>query len=491
MAVTIPARAEPVPAQLARRFDRLSIVTLVSSLWYFQVFGFRALEPDHSLFYGANMLGVVLMLVPLAGIIESRLTAILFVNAALFIPLYVADLPVASNNQIMGAFFSATVLVASAPLLIRHRFRVWEIDREALFAAIAGPGRWLLAVMYFYGVYHKINTDFLNPEVSCGAVLYRALVAPFGLSNWMFGQWSAIWATFVVETAAMILLFSPRYKKIGFIIGVPFHIIIGWSGYGYYMDFSTIVLTTYALFLPAAAPRSLLDTVARWTGSKERALACMRGLTIAAVVVALLYIAVADGWRGLHPNWRTFAPIFTVYSLLFYAFVVWFVPWRSTDSLPLFNFKPRLAAIVPIVFFINGASPYLGLKTENTISMFSNLHTEGRVTNHLIHGVLPFGAHDQDDIVRIVSTSDPRTFTALFDKRSGIRTLENDVGFVRFEFDRILATHPGIEVKFLYQGKEHVNDASWPNSFLGASWFERTFFMFKPVDFERPKICTH
>jgi hypothetical protein len=105
--------------------------------------------------------------------------------------------------------------------------------------------------------------------------------------------------------------------------------------------------------------------------------------------------------------------------------------------------------------------------------------------------VLPFGAAYQDDIVRIISTSDPGAFTSEFDTRSGVRTLSNDVGFVRFEFDRILATHPGIAVAFLYQGKEHTNSATWQNTYLSASWFERTFFMFKPVDFERPKICTH
>jgi hypothetical protein len=491
MAVIIQAKAEPVSTQLAQRFDRLSIVTLLSSLWYFQVFGFRGLDPEYSLFTGSNLLGAVLILLPLAGIVENRLPALLLINAAILIPLYVVDLPIASNNEIMGVFFSLTVLVASAPLVIRHRFRVWDIDRDVLFDAIAGPGRWLLAIMYFYGVYHKINADFLNPEVSCGVVLYRALVAPFGLDNWAFGQWSAIWATFVIETAAMILLFTPRYKKIGFIIGVPFHIIIGWSGYGYYMDFSTIVMATYALFLPAAAPKAFLATAARWAGSEERALTYMRGLTIAAVLVMLLYIAMVDGWRGLNPNWRTFVHIFTIYALLFYAFVVCFVPWHSEDNLPVFNFRPRFAAFLPILFFINGASPYLGLKTENTISMFSNLHTEGRETNHLIHGVLPFGADYQDDIVRIISTSDPEAFTSKFDTRSGIRTLSDNVGFVRFEFDRILASHPGLEVTFLYQGKEHTNGTGWQNSYLSASWFERTFFMFKPVDFERPKICTH
>lgn len=476
----------------ARPFDRLSIVVLFSSLYYAQVWGFLLLRPELGVLEPTNLLGLALVGLCILGVLESRLTPILFINAAFFVASYTAKAPVSSNNQTMAMFFSATVLLACAPLLFRHRLQIWRADREDVFKTIAGPGRWILAVMYFYGIYHKINADFINPEVSCGVVLYKALFDGFGMQNWMIGQWGSIIATFVVEFFAMVLLFSARFKKIGFIIGVPFHIIIGWSEYGYYMDFSTIVIATYALFLPAETPKNFLASAARWTGSEQRALTIMRALIVLAVGAAVIYIVgFHGGWRGFRMQWVHWAPIFTLYAILFYAFTVVYVPWRITDNLPAFKFEPRWAAIVPILFFISSASPYLGLRTEASIAMFSNLHTEGRQTNHLIHGVLPFGAHYQDDVIQVISTSDPGPFLAQFDARSGFRDLSHNIGFVRYEFDKVLADNPDIQVTFRFRGQVRTNDETWENTYLGASPLERAFLMFKPVDFERPKICTH
>jgi hypothetical protein len=55
----------------------------------------------------------------------------------------------------------------------------------------------------------------------------------------------------------------------------------------------------------------------------------------------------------------------------------------------------------------------------------------------------------------------------------------------------MLAKNPDIKVTFMYKGQLRSNDATWENSYLKSSWFEKYFLLFKPVDFERPKICTH
>lgn len=477
--------------------DRLAIVVLMSSIYFFQVWGYVQLEPGLGGSNPANLLALTMIALSILGVIASRVTFVLLANCAVYLGSYLYNSPIASNNQAMCAYFAATVLAAALAIAIQKRWKLSEISREDLFLAIAGPGRWILAIMYFYGVYHKINADFLNPQVSCGVVLYKALamhaerVAPFlHVKEWIVGHYTAIWATFIIETAAMILLFSNRYKKIGFIIGVPFHIIIGWSGYGYYMDFSTIVMVTYALFLPKAAPENMLAWAARTVGGEQRALMIGRAFIIGMMALTLFLIGVWQDWRFFSPQWIKFVPIFTVYGLLFYAFTVFFTPWKVADNLHPFKFSPQWTAIVPILFFINGASPYLGLKTESSIAMFSNLHTEGGVTNHYLTGVLPFGAKYQEDIVKVVTTSDERIFSG-FDPRSGHRGLGDNVGFVRYDFDRMLAKNPDIKVTFMYKGQLRTNDATWENSYLKSSWFEKYFLLFKPVDFERPKICTH
>ena len=42
--------------------------------------------------------------------------------------------------------------------------------------------------------------------------------------------------------------------------------------------------------------------------------------------------------------------------------------------------------LLPVLVVLNGSSPYLGLKTETSFAMFSNLRTIGGLSNHLLVG---------------------------------------------------------------------------------------------------------
>jgi hypothetical protein len=55
---------------------------------------------------------------------------------------------------------------------------------------------------------------------------------------------------------------------------------------------------------------------------------------------------------------------------------------------------------------LDGVCPYIGLKTDSSFAMFSNLRTEPGFANHLLipHGPHPFGF--QRDLVHIVESSD-------------------------------------------------------------------------------------
>src|SRR5690606_24843436 len=64
--------------------------------------------------------------------------------------------------------------------------------------------------------------------------------------------------------------------------------------------------------------------------------------------------------------------------------------------------------VVGIVFFVSCALPYLGLKTAQTVNMFSNLRLEGGVNNHLIMRALPMPFGYLDDLVEITEASGDR-----------------------------------------------------------------------------------
>jgi len=58
----------------------------------------------------------------------------------------------------------------------------------------------------------------------------------------------------------------------------------------------------------------------------------------------------------------------------------------------------------PAVLFVS-AAPYLGLKTESPIAMFSNLHTEGGISNHLLFSQPPYLFDYQSKVVKVLDTN--------------------------------------------------------------------------------------
>jgi len=65
-----------------------------------------------------------------------------------------------------------------------------------------------------------------------------------------------------------------------------------------------------------------------------------------------------------------------------------FVQASLMDPIGPFLFDPSLVGLVSagsfLLALLNGSAPYLGLKTHNTWTMFSNLQVEGGQTNHLL-----------------------------------------------------------------------------------------------------------
>jgi hypothetical protein len=100
---------------------------------------------------------------------------------------------------------------------------------------------------------------------------------------------------------------------------------------------------------------------------------------------------------------------------------------------------------IVFVVFLNGASPYLGLKTEHSFAMFSNLQTEGDEWNHLIVPPAVQVFDLQDDLVEIVESSDAH-LTDL-----GQRRLKK----VWLEFRRYLLYRPDTSVTYRRGGVEY------------------------------------
>ena len=322
--------------------------------------------------------------------------------------------PVVSNHWWTTAFVALVVLTARI-----------SSDREASVSATvarAAPAlRWILLAVYFWGVFHKLNRDFLDPQLSCGVELYTALRRDYlpWLPDGGGPRAFAMYGTLIVETAIPLLLIFRRSRAFGILLGVGFHFFLGFVPYSVYYNFSSMLFVLYFLFatpgwfetgLRRLEQRRATAWIARaWAAHRRRP-------WVVVVAIAAFCVASALGDSAQRDTWRFLPRIpWTLYGgglLLVFAANFGRTPNPSelehARRFVRFRGAPWVAYVLAGLYWLNGASPYLGLKTETSLAMYSNLRTEaGRSNHYLVAEPLDlFGW--QNDIVHVRKTADPK-----------------------------------------------------------------------------------
>lgn len=389
------------------------------------------------------------------------------------------------NHGLIMAMLNAGFLLALGHTLwARRDFIRTPAEREAFVGAFAPVFRIALVVFYLFTFFHKVNADFLDPEVSCAGVLLGWLRGAYPFvpeARWMVVL--SIWTTLVVELAIPLLLCFRRTVYAGLLLGFGFHLFLSQDGMFY--GFSTFLYAVYFLFLPPAVADGLGVRLAeledRWLPAALRPWLYPVG-AIAAVAAGIA------GYQGL--GWGLAYSGRMVWNgwVLLVAFMAAPVLWQHRFSPARIELRPAWAVlwVIPLAVFANGLSPYLGLKTETSWAMYSNLRTEIR-GNHL---VIPeswkvFGF--QDDLVEILASTDP-------DHAEYVGT---DVRMTFFEFRRSLRSAEGhVEVSFRRGEPVEsvvVRDGASRRPELTAAppWWQRWFLEFRPVDAGARANCRH
>lgn len=416
-------------------------------------------------------------------IARPRDTFVLMSLAATTVLIYALRAPVASNNQTITMVMSGAMLLSGGVLFLQSPR---AIDRIAFYEQIRVVARALLAIMYFYGIFHKINTDFLDPTVSCAVGLYVPLARPFGLEDNLLGRYFAIYSTFIVEAVAIVALYWRRYFAVGFILALIFHYAIPISAYSWYMDFSSLVFALYVLSIPrpvsAAAQttlRSLLAPVrARFgaLGTHLLGFAIVAGAGATVMSIGLIYPEHSDALLRHSAAILVWSVVGGVLMVVLTQAALHHLPYTGA-SLPR---QPLWLYVVPAIFFLSCLSPYVGLKTESSINMFSNLHTEGGETNHLLFDRPPYLFDYQNDVVRVLDSSNAGL----------VRQARDGQHHILFAVEDFLRRNPDDWVTYELNGQtvEKVRAADIEKL---PGVIERNLLRFKLVDFNRPKVCTH
>lgn len=400
-----------------------------------------------------------LVLVMLVGAVDAWLQAPLF-----------------SNHAIIRNMFGLAFVAAGLWHWLRgSRF-------EAFFADVRPIGRGLLLLMYVFGIFHKLNTGFLDPAVSCAVVLWQKMPAPLAALDGPVMQPLAIYGTFITEGAVLVMLLVRRLRGPGIVIGIGFHALLALSNHAMYVPFSTLAILLHLLFLsPPAARRIIAGPI--WQRF-DALLTRPSGIVIVLALLATIALA-------------AFAGDYSIVGLVWLALLA--LPMAaifvhgSRDAAPaapepgnrlLWSRLVPLNAVV-LLFLLNGFAPYLGLKTAQTINMFSNLRIEGDRSNHLLFSGKPGPFHYLDEVVTFEAASG----NPLLERYARTRT----EGMVPHQFHATLMQTPQAVVTYWRGGVRHgpmtgaqilMQDKVPPSPALA-----RRFFHFRPVPLTDPVHC--
>ena len=326
------------------------------------------------------------------------------------------DLPAVGDHTLLAAVTALGFVTAFVVATARGRALPAP---DALWQRLAPFVRLQAILLYAAAALAKLNSGFLDAATSCAGPLAAQLA--FFDDTLLDGRWHivpAIVATIVVEALLAVLLTVPRTRVAGVVLGASFHSALALAGN---VPFAAYALALYVAFLPAAmlpvcpapsARRLALGAATLWLAGSAADPAAVRDLLqiVLRIVVAagLLGFAVAVARRACR---QPHGPV---------------APGRARALGPVY-------ACAVVLLAANAVSPYVGLKTEASFAMFSNLQTEPGHWNHLLvpEAVRVFDAQDQ--LVRLESTTAP---TLERRRRAGIL-------MVRAELERYLREHPG------------------------------------------------
>lgn len=307
--------------------------------------------------------------------------------------------PTINTNQTVQFFVGCTVLGAALGLKLRAPRESLTVERW--FERFAPALRLCVVVLYFWTIVHKLNADFFRPNVSCASHLTAGLLRRLHISVTQNDvALTGIAATVLAEAALPLGLLFKRTQGPTALFALVFHWILGITGF---YGFSSTMMSLLPLFcFPVAG-----EVFSGYRGREWFNRLALVGY-IALLLFAKYALSLSTGWVG-NRLWTLLPlPVVVLYWVnrgsRSFLDLAGRATWETLVPVRLLA-RPRPLYLVPLLLFFNGASPYLGWKTEYSYAMYSNLRTEGGRTNHLFLPVISLFDY-QTDLVEVLPGSD-------------------------------------------------------------------------------------
>ncbi len=384
---------------------------------------------------------------------SSLIRLLIFISLQLF-DVY-ASMPGASNHWLLTALVNLTILHTLVYLIIKRK--TFYIDKAEFIETFAPLVKIELIILYFYAVFHKLNAGFFDTEASCAVefILHQNGYYKFMPSAKTLLTLN-IYFTLAVETLIPVLICIRKTRYWGILLGLLFHCAIAYNPINGFYDFSSFVFALYFLFTSTSFTDKIHTLYSKFNSRKgvvkEKLLRFnLANLAIFGLIllggVVLIYVstkAFNDFFRHI---------VWTAYSL---TFIIVFVlsmfskGGEKNEKKRTFSVAHFSLLLIPLVVFLNGLCPYLGLKTETSYAMFSNLRTEGGVSNHFIMPASLQIFNYQKDVVEVLYSTSPELQKAA----------DNERMLVFYNFKQFVMWNNPERVEYIRNGKRHVFEAS-------------------------------
>lgn len=433
---------------------------------------------------------VLLLFLPWSPRLLGLFAVATLLEAAWYAPFYFL------NHMVFVAFLCLGILGAFAYIYWRERRRPESMaELEPVLFPLFRAG---VYVMFAFVLLHKTNSAFFDPTVGCGVLHYARLAdkLPFLPSAQTLGLEDMLpYITYLMEGSIPLLLLFKRGRHAAMFIAFGFHYMMAINGY---QGFSAFALAIYIPFLPVDLHRKVRAAYRlarrRWQGRLVFRWAI--GLT-ALFAVSITLAHAADRTYQMERIGLAWFLVSSPVIFFIYAYLHHRRRRRASwpSGPPRFAWQYALLAILAFQSFM----PYLGLKTQASFAMFSNVQTE-EAWNHLFLPQWLKLAGFQDSLATITHV-EGITLLRPWERDFLPGLVTDGEGQVRkvtqFELRRQISAHcragqAPIELSYEVEGHSyHYEDACQdPELSRGNGWLLEKLFWFRPVP--RPlEWCIH
>lgn len=390
---------------------------------------------------------------------------------------FLADAPFNPDHWVLLCLVHAVLLCAALRQWLRHR----QIDPQQLMAQFSPGAKLIFLICYSFAAISKFNSDFLLSDLSAAQALQQLQVGGFPALKYVVWPPAAPWLALICETALPICLCVRPLRKYGITIALLFHAALILSPAVKVYDFTFAVYTMLYLFTSADFDAKLFAHIQQFkvpamTGRIWNSLLVAGAATILATSFDTPLMSVSTNY--VVRRWQV-AMVVTLIVIAAYLLTMFANSVRSdanSKATSELNIWPKWG--LPYVFvalaLLNGLCPYLGLKTQGSFTMFSNLQTEAGQWNHFFmpKAMRVFDDY-QDQLVAVVSSSDKHIKTTYIDR---------NLLATEFEIRRKIMEHPDITLTVRENGQE-IDISAESDSRLAQplDWWQKKLLIFRPV----------